>query len=98
LADREAYAREFEEVFGQLQKWVDTTDDKYAWLHARREWRHDRLGSALAALNKYLAHPDAHPRAFEDRRQLYHRLGWQHLAEAEAKWQVIRFPRDFEPF
>ena len=62
LADPEAHTREFDEVFGQLQNWVDTTEDKYAWLHARRDWRHDRLGAALATLNKYLAGADPHPR------------------------------------
>lgn len=98
LADREAHEELFEATYAQLQKWADMTEGRYALLPAHRQWRQERYGSALALLNKFLAAAEPDQRYFEQRVQLYKLLGWDHLAAAEEKWLVLRFPKDFEPF
>jgi hypothetical protein len=37
----------FEAAFAELQKWVDTAEEKYALLHAKRLARRGRLAAAL---------------------------------------------------
>ncbi len=40
-------ADEFETAFQELQAWADTTDEKYALLHAKRLARKGRFAGAL---------------------------------------------------
>ena len=54
-AEPEGGAAAFEQAFFELQKWVDTSEDKTALLHAKRLARKGRLGAALkCAFNRLI--------------------------------------------
>jgi tripeptidyl-peptidase-2 len=98
LDDPRAHGEAIEENFRQFQKWAVASEGKHALLAARYEWRQERYGQALSLLDKALAALPPDSRRSELRVQLYRLLGWNHLADAERKWIVLRFPKTYEPF
>ncbi|MCH7689000.1 MAG: hypothetical protein IH899_20380 [Planctomycetes bacterium] len=98
IADPQAHDQAFEANFAELRKWVDTTDQKYFLLHVRRERRKGRYGNALKLLNKYIPTSAPNYWSMKKRRDIYEKLGWNHLWKYEKNWLLIRFPGEFQPF
>jgi tripeptidyl-peptidase-2 len=92
IADSAAHEKLFEGNFSQLQKWVNTTDQKYVLLHIRRERRRGNYGESLKLLEKNISSSGSNFWLFKKRRDIYEKLGWQHLWEYERRWLMIRFP------
>ena len=94
IADRAAHDKAFEDNFAELQKWADTTEEKYVLLHIRRDRRKQRFGNALKWLNKYIASSPGNYWYHKKRRDIYQKLEWTHLWELEKRWLIIRFPNE----
>ena len=98
IEDPAAHDLAFENNFAQLARWVDTTDEKYSLLHIRRDWRRGQYGKALKQLEQRMRHRIPDPKHIKKRRDLYEDLGWDHAANYESKWLILRFPKHFEAF
>ena len=61
-------------------------------LQVRRDRRKGRYGKALELLNRRMQDAEPNYWHFKKRRDMYRQLGWEHLAEQEARWLLIRFP------
>lgn len=99
-AEHEALRAQLDETFTALQSWVDTTGKDYVRLHIRHEMIHDRLGEALQLLNAHLDDlgAEAPKNIVDKRRKLFERLGWDHWADYEARWQLRNYPVDYPRF
>lgn len=95
---RQAAVEDFEQAFGLLQKWVDTTGDEYLMLHIDRLAERGQLGEALKLLNKRIADSKPDKELFAKRIKLLDRLGWAHWKQYEEKWLLLRFPTAYPPF
>jgi tripeptidyl-peptidase-2 len=81
-----------------LQKWAETTDDKFVLLHIRRENRHDRLATALKLLNEKIKRSPHDKKLHKKRIRLLGELGWDEWQAHETQWQIRRFPAGYQPF
>ena len=82
----------FEQAFGQLRQWVDTTQPAYVLAHIRWLRRQKKFGQALNLLNKHMT-TAAPTRLLHDKRiKILHRLGWDLWAQHEEQWNRRRFP------
>lgn len=95
---RKAWDEANEQNFAELKKWANTTDKDYVLLHITRERQQGRLGNALKLLNAHLKEAKPDKKLSEKRAEILGELGWQHWAEYERKWQLIRFPSQYPPF
>ena len=91
IKDVKAHNAAFEANFIELSRWTDTTAEKYALLHIRRDRRRGNYGSALKLLNKYISSSVSNYWYYKKRRDIYEKLGWLHLQQYEAKWLELRF-------
>ncbi len=98
IENPEEHSRQFEANFAELQRWVDTTDEEYVLLHIRRERRRERFGAALELLNEQISKAKPTFWYHKKRRDIYEKLGWDHLWENERRWLRIRFPDAYEKF
>ena len=98
IKDKAAHDKAFRANFSELKRWVDTTDKKYVLLHIRAERRRGRKAIALKWLNKSSAGSPPNYWYVKKRRDLYSELGWQHCAELENRWLLIKFPKAYESF
>jgi len=89
---------QFEANFAELQKWAETTDDKFVLLHIRRENRHDRLATALKLLNEKIKRSPHDKKLHKKRIRLLGELGWDEWQAHETQWQIRRFPAGYQPF
>lgn len=89
---------QFEANFAELQKWAETTDDKFVLLHIRRENRHDRLATALKLLNEKIKRSPHDKKLHKKRIRLLGELGWDEWQAYETQWQIRRFPAGYQPF
>ncbi|HJO09396.1 MAG TPA: S8 family serine peptidase [Verrucomicrobiota bacterium] len=97
-AKLKALDEQFEANFDELQKWGETTDDKFVLLHIRRETRHNRLASALNFLNEKIKRSPHDKKLHNKRIRLLGELGWGEWQAHETQWQIRRFPADYQPF
>jgi len=85
---------EGEASFQELRKWVDTTSEEYAMLHAKREAAAGRYASAIKALQKVLKPEEKAPGrdAAEYEIALLGKLGWGHWEKAHRSLLADSFP------
>lgn len=90
-------ADQFKEAYGQLERWVETSDAKYLKARVKYERQKERPATALRLLQKALA--DSTDRAlFQLRRELLMELGWAMWDQYDAVWNLIRFPHQYARF
>ena len=89
---------QFEANFAELQKWAETTDDKFVLLHIRRENRHDRLATAIKLFNEKIKRSPHDKKLHKKRIRLLGELGWDEWQAYETQWQIRRFPAGYQPF
>ena len=88
----------FESNFSELQKWVETKDDKFVLLHIRRENMHDRIATALKLLNEKIKRLPHDKKLYKKRIRLLGELEWDEWKAHEEKWQILRFPTKYQLF
>lgn len=97
----------FDDVYKELQKWDDLSADKYGRISLHYFMSHERFGSALKLLNKQLEVPPgtkatpggiSSQDARKERRNVYRRLGWDHLIPHENTWSIVSYPSKYAPF
>lgn len=90
--------RAFEKTFAELRKWADSKSDQYAQLVLERAKRARRHGETLQLLQGRLAKSPNDKKLLEQRIDLYEKLGWKDWVAYERKWNIIRFPKAYQPF
>jgi len=91
--DDEKRMAAFETAWTDYEKWADTDSDEYAELHVDREKLHGRFGTALRLVNERIADEDEPKKdLFEQREELFGKLGWEHWAASEQREIAVRFP------
>ena len=88
----------FESNFSELQKWVETKDDKFVLLHIRRENMHGRIATALELLNEKIKRLPHDKKLYKKRIRLLGELEWDEWKAHEEKWQMLRFPSKYQLF
>lgn len=96
IADQAAHDQAFDETFRELQKWVDTTDAKYALLHLRRNWRLGDYGKALKMLNEKFSGTASRQMHDEKRLELFELLEWPEWQEYQRRWNLRRYGTEEE--
>ena len=90
--------KQFEANFAELQKWAETTDDKFVLLHIRRDNRQGHIATALKRLNEKIGR-SPHDRKLQKKRiRLLGELKWDEWKSHEETWQIRRFPAKYQPF
>ena len=93
-AERDA----FMDSWSDLDEWGDPASGKDGWrLALGRERLRDRDASALKMIDDRI---DDHPHdreLYEIRLELLESLGWEHLAEAQRRDLLRRFPSQYAP-
>ena len=90
--------KQFEANFAELQKWAETTDDKFVLLHIRRDNRQGQIATALKRLNEKIGR-SPHDRKLQKKRiRLLGELKWDEWKSHEETWQIRRFPAKYQPF
>ena len=90
--------KQFEANFAELQKWAETTDDKFVLLHIRRDNRQGHIATALKRLNEKIGR-SPHDRKLQKKRiRLLGELKWDEWKAHEETWQIRRFPAKYQPF
>ncbi|MFT4691916.1 MAG: tripeptidyl-peptidase-2 [Limisphaerales bacterium] len=91
--------RAFEKNFRELGKWVNTTDDAYVLLHIRHDRRQRRFASGLKLLEARMAKMALPDKKYLDKRvKILDSLGWKDWVAYEKKWNILRFPKAYQPF
>ena len=88
----------FEANFSELQKWAETKDDKFDLLHIRRENMHGRIATALKMLNEKIKRLPHDKKLYKKRIRLLGELEWNEWVAHEKKWQILRFPTNYQLF
>ncbi len=94
----EEVKNKFESNFSELQKWVETKDDKFVLLHIRRENMHGRLATALKLLNEKIKRSPHDKKLYKKRIRLLGELKWNEWKRHEEAWQIRRFPAKYQVF
>ncbi len=92
IADQKAHDEFFEKTFAELQRWVDTTDAEYFLLHMRRASKKALYGESLQLLDRHFSKSTPNYWHLEKRRELFEKLGWQHLEAPALRSRMTAFP------
>ena len=88
----------FDETWNLLERWEDTTQDKYFNLRLGEARLRGQLGQALKLVNDHLDSSDKGQDMYELRLSLLEELGWDHWIQLEERWMLLRFPTEYPPF
>lgn len=92
IADQKAYDALFEKTFVELTRWADTTEQTHFLLHIRRATKQGKYAESLKWLDRYIPASAPNYWYLEKRRELFEKLEWPHLEDAQRRWRLVHFP------
>lgn len=94
-----AARKAFSQAWRELGKWADATNAGFAELQIRYESSRHRFGTALKLHGSRMAKKSrADRKLIEGKIKLLESLRWNAWADHERRWNLLRFPRAYQPF
>ena len=91
-------ADDFDKNYKELEKWVDTTEPAYMLLHIRNERRQERYATALKDLHAHMGKSKPSTKLYDKKIKILDHLGWQDWVQYEKTWNILRYPKAYQPF